>query len=54
MGDFNHGTIKWDTLHCTGVEYQTLFLVLDNFLTQHVFEPTRAERVLDILLSSQK
>ena len=46
MGDFNHGNIKWDTLQSTGVE--------DNFLTQHVLEPTRAARVLDIVLSSQK
>ena len=28
--------------------------VLDNFLTQHILEPTRAERVLHIVLSSQK
>ena len=28
--------------------------VQDNFLTQHVLEPTRAERVLYIVLSSQK
>ena len=29
-------------------------LVQDNFLTQYVLEPTRAARVLDIVLSSQK
>ena len=29
-------------------------MVQDNFLTQHVIEPTRAARVLDIVLSSQK
>ena len=29
-------------------------LVQDNFLTQHVLEPARAARVLDIVLSSQK
>ena len=46
MGYFNHGNIKWDTLQSTGVE--------DNFLTQHVLEPTRAARVLDIVLCSQK
>ena len=41
MGDFNHGNIKWDTLQSTGVEDQTfLCLVQDNFLTQHVLEPT--------------
>ena len=55
MGDFNHGNIKWDTLQSTGVEDQTfLCLVQDNFLTQHVLEPTRAARILDIVLSSQK
>ena len=54
MGDFNHGNIKWDTLQSTGIEdQQFLFLVQDNFLTQHV-EPTRATRVLYIVLSSQK
>ena len=55
MGDFNHGNITWDTLQSTGVEDSTfLCLVQDNFLTQHVLEPTRAARVLDIVLSSQK
>ena len=29
-------------------------LVQDNFVTQHVLEPTRAARILDIVLSSQK
>ena len=39
----------------TGIEDQQLWcLVQDNFLTQHVLEPTRAARVLDIVLSSQK
>ena len=55
MGDFNHGNIKWDTLQSTGVEdQQFLCLIQDNFLTQHVLEPTRAARILDIVLSSQK
>ena len=55
MGDYNHGNIKWDTLQSTGVEDQKfLCLVQDNFLAQHVLEPTRATRVLDIVLSSQK
>ena len=41
MGDFNHGSIKWDTLQSTGVEDSTfLCLVQDNFLTQHVLEHT--------------
>ena len=47
--------MPWDTLQSTGVEDQTfLCLIQDNFLTQHVLEPTRATRVLDIVLSSQK
>ena len=55
MGDFNHGNIKWDTLQSTGVEDQTfLCLVQDNFLTQHVLEPTRAARILYIVLFLQK
>ena len=58
MRDFNHGNIKWDTQQSTVVENQKfLCLVHDNFLTQHVLEPTRAARVgglLDIVLSSQK
>ena len=38
-----------------GVEDQRfLCLVQDNFLTQHVLEPTRAIRVLHLVLSSQK
>ena len=55
MGDFNHGYIKWDTQQSTGIEDQQLLcLVQDNFVTQHVLEPTSAARVLDIVLSSQK
>ena len=55
MGDFNHGNIKWDTLQSTGVDdHQLLCLVQEHFLTQHVLEPTRATRVLYVVLSSQK
>ena len=55
MRDFNHGDIKWDSSQSTEVEDQRfLCLVQDNLLTQHVVEPTRAARVLDIVLSSHK
>ena len=54
MGDFNHGNIKWELQQSTGAEDQKLCLVQDNVLTQHVLEPTRAARVLYIVLSSQK
>ena len=54
MRDFNHGNIKWDSLQSTRVEDQKLLcLVHDNFLTQHVLEPTTAAMVLYIVLSSQ-
>ena len=55
MGDFNHGNTKWDSLQSTEVEdQQVVCLVHGDFLTQHVLEPTRAARILDIVLSSQK
>ena len=57
MRDFSHGNIKWDTQHSTGEEDQQFVCLVglqDNLLTQHVLEPTRAARVLDIVLSSQK
>ena len=55
MGDCNHGYIKWDTQKSTVVENQKcMSLIQDNFLTQHVLEPTRAARVLYIVLSLQK
>ena len=60
MGDFNHGniqwdTLQWDTLESTGVEdQQFMCLIQDNFLIQHVLEPTRGGRVLDLVLFSQK
>ena len=55
IGDFNHGNIQWDTLESTGVEdQQFMCLIQDNFLIQHVLEPTRGGRVLDLVLSSQK
>ena len=53
MGDLNNGNIKWDPQQSTGVEdQQFVCLVQDNFLTQHVLEPTRAARVLDIIVLS--
>ena len=48
-------TVQWNTLESTGVEYQQFVcLIQDNFLTQHVLEPTRGARVLDLVLFSQK
>ena len=55
MRYFNHGNIQWDTLESTGVEdQQCMCLIQDNFLNEHVLEPTRGALVLDLVLSSQK
>ena len=49
MGDVNQGHIQWKSLESTGgEEKQFLFLIQDNFLTQHVLAPTRGENVLDL------
>ena len=53
MGDCNHGNMQWKSLQSTGSEdQQFLDLAQDNFLTQHVLEPTWGENVLDIVLNS--
>ena len=36
-----------------GEEQQFLFLIQDSFLNQQLLEPTRGEKVLDLVLSSQ-
>ena len=47
MGDFNHGHIQWKSLASSGDEdQQFIFLIQDNFLTQHMLEPTRGDHVL--------
>ena len=46
--------VQCDTLESTGVEDQQFMCIMkDTFLTQHVLEPTRGARVLDLVLSSQ-
>ena len=55
MGDVNRGNIQLDTLEGTGVEEQQFMcLIQDNFLFQHVLEPTRGAIVVYLLLSSQR
>ena len=52
-----HGTQRLpndDNAEHRGRRPKVLCLVQDNFLSQHVLEPTRATRILDIMLSSQK
>ena len=51
-GDFNHNTIDWELLHAGQDGEAFMKLVLDNFLTQHVRQPTRGRNILDLVLSS--
>ena len=44
----------YTTEHRSRIPKVCVCLVQDNFLTQHVLEPTRAAREFDIVLSSQK
>ena len=54
-GIFNHGHIQWKSLESTrGEDQQFLFLIQDNFLTQHVLKPTRGDNVLYIVLSQNE
>ena len=54
MGDFNHERIQWNSLECTGGEYQQfLLLIQDSFITEYVLEPTRRKNVLNLVLPSQ-
>ena len=54
VGDFNHRQIHRKSVESTGGEgKQFLLLIQDNFLTQHMLEPTRGENALDLVLSSQ-
>jgi hypothetical protein len=54
MGDFNYPGINWITFESDnhGVEFRDL--ILDNFLNQHVREPTREKNVLDLVLSTNE
>ena len=53
VGDFK-GHIQWKSLESTGGgNKHFMFLIQDNYLTQHMPEPTRGENVLDVVLSSQ-
>ena len=55
MGNLKHGHIRWKSLESTGgVDQQFIFLIQDSFLTQQVLEPTKGDKVIDIVLSLQK
>jgi len=54
MGDFNYPDIDWDTMYHNNSSSNFVDLVLDNFLNQHVNEPTRDKNVLDLVFTSEE
>ncbi|MFZ2537776.1 MAG: endonuclease/exonuclease/phosphatase family protein, partial [Oscillospiraceae bacterium] len=54
MGDFNYGNINWDNHEAVGQGGLFLDCVNDNFLSQHVRQPTRGKNILDLVLSTEE
>ena len=52
MGDFNFPNINWETLDSDTNSSQFRDLILDNYLHQHVKEPTRNNNILDLIITS--
>jgi hypothetical protein len=52
MGDFNYPGINWESLDCDSSSLAFRDLVLDNYLYQHVRQPTRMNNILDLVISS--
>ena len=55
MGDFNYRNINWNIINGISRD-ENLFLevVRDNYLHQHVMEPTRGENTLDLVMSKSE
>lgn len=54
MGDFNYPGINWDLLDSDSEGLEFRDLLLDNYLFQHVRNPTRNRNVLDLVISSDE
>jgi hypothetical protein len=54
MGDFNYPLLNWDTYECDSNAEKFRDLLLDNYLYQHVREPTRESNILDLVISSDE
>src|SRR5664279_658979 len=52
MGDFNFPNINWDTLDSDLSSGRFRDLILDNYLVQHVKQPTRDTNILDLVFTS--
>lgn len=54
MGDFNFPNIDWDTYDSDSHGEDFRDLIFDNFLFQHVKQPTRENNVLDLVITSEE
>ena len=54
VGDFNYRNINWDNLTGDIETEDFLDMVQDNFLYQHVREPTRGNNILDLVFSNKE
>ena len=54
MGDFNFSDINWVTMEHGRVGSRLVEFLGDNYLVQHVKEPTRHENILDLLITSRE
>jgi len=54
MGDFNFADINWCTPETVDDSHPFLKCVNDNFLFQHVQNPTRGKNILDLVFTSEQ
>src|SRR6266568_4819827 len=54
MGDFNFSEIDWRKSETLDDSHPFLKCINDNFLFQHVDEPTRGKNILDLVLTSEE
>ena len=54
MGDFNYPKINWDLLDCDLTSMAFRDVIIENYLYQHVRQPTRLNIILDLVISSNE
>jgi Endonuclease-reverse transcriptase len=54
MGDFNNPKINWDSLDCDSSTTAFRDVIIENYLYQHVRQPTRLNNALDLVISSKE
>ena len=54
IGDFNFADINWEKQEASGHEKVFLDVVNDNFLYQHVDQPTKGINILDLVFSTEE